>query len=177
MKFARYIPNALTITRMLLAVPLGLWLWQEKVYAALGLLIFAGITDLLDGYLAREFNWRTPSGAWLDPTADKILVTTSLITLTCKGWLPLWFALVVLARDLGLILGVASLLIRRKRIEIQPLLTGKLAVTMQNVVLLTAILLPLFSWVGQLLPVLLVLSTVVTVVSAVAYGKTLAGYK
>jgi cardiolipin synthase (CMP-forming) len=177
MKAIRHIPNTLTMIRMVLAVPLAYWLWEGKIPAALGLLVVAGITDLLDGYLAREFGWRTTLGTWLDPTADKILITTSLVTLTAKGFLPLWFCLVILGRDVGLVIGVVGLVWSGVSVKIQPLLTGKLAVTTQNLTLLLAMLLPVFTWAGRILPTMLAVATVVTAISSVGYARALASYR
>ena len=84
----RWIPNALTTIRLLLTVPLAYSLWVGDTWLALGLLSFAAISDLADGFLAREFNLRTKVGAWLDPVADKTLITTVLVTLTLKGRHP-----------------------------------------------------------------------------------------
>jgi cardiolipin synthase len=176
MKWLRHIPNALTLIRMGMAIPLAHWLLEERVFAALLLLSVAGITDLLDGYLAREFGWRTVLGAWLDPAADKILIAASLVTLTAKMQIPLWFCLVILGRDISLVIGVVGLWWRGARVKIQPLLTGKLAVVAQNLTLLTAILLPVFGWAGKIFPGMLLVATAMTALSAARYAGALASH-
>jgi cardiolipin synthase (CMP-forming) len=177
MKWTRHLPTSLTLLRLMLAIPLVCLLWQDRVLGALLLLTVAGITDLLDGYLAREFGWRTALGAWLDPAADKILITTCLVTLTAKSYLPLWYCLVTIGRDLGLVIGVSVLLFFGTKIRIRPLLSGKLATVLQNLTILAAILTPLHSRVEQAIPVMVWVSTVMTVISSVAYARVAGTYR
>lgn len=177
MRLAGYIPSTLTLIRMTLAVPLALWLWEGRIVAALGLLLAAGITDLLDGYLARKFGWRTVLGSWLDPAADKVLITTSLVILTAKAYLPLWFCVLTIGRDLGLVIGVLSLVGSGVRVKIRPLLSGKLATVAQNLTLLAAMLEPVWPRAEHFIPTMLLVSTATTVISSIAYAKTLASYR
>jgi cardiolipin synthase (CMP-forming) len=173
----RHIPVALTLFRLGLSVPLAFFLWSDRVFAALLLLVVAGTTDLLDGYLAREFSWRTSLGAWLDPAADKILITVSLVTLTAKGYLPLWFCLVTIGRDLGLVIGVTVLVLGGTRLRIRPLLTGKLATVFQNLTMLAAMLTPLHTRASTLIPAMVWVSTAMTVISSIAYARAIGEYR
>ncbi|OQV04596.1 hypothetical protein CLAIMM_09453 [Cladophialophora immunda] len=96
------LPNALTFSRLLAAPLVGYFVLQHEALLALGLFAYAGITDLVDGWLARRFHSQTVVGTVIDPMADKILMTTCVVTLTANGTLPVWLAVVVLGRDVAL---------------------------------------------------------------------------
>ena len=103
----RDIPNALCVARIIMVVPL-LWAILTGHYV-LATLLFgaAGFTDLLDGYLARRFDWHTPLGAVLDPIADKVLTIGVFVSLIVVGLIPRWLAALVIGRDVVIMLGGA----------------------------------------------------------------------
>ncbi|MEX5707001.1 CDP-alcohol phosphatidyltransferase family protein [Parafrankia sp. FMc6] len=98
------IPNLLSGLR-LLGVPLFLWLalGPEADGAALGVLAFAGISDYLDGKLARVLNQTSRLGVTLDPLADRLYIFATIAALTLRDIVPLWFALALVARDVALL--------------------------------------------------------------------------
>ncbi|CAO5232433.1 CDP-alcohol phosphatidyltransferase family protein [Frankia sp. AgKG'84/4] len=98
------IPNALSTLR-LIGVPVFLWLvlGPEADGAALGVLAFAGISDYLDGKLARALNQTSRLGVLLDPLADRLYILSTIIALTVRGIVPVWFAVLLLARDAALL--------------------------------------------------------------------------
>ena len=87
MSALKYIPNLITITRILSVVPVAWLLWIGSYQAALVLLVLAGLSDGLDGYLARRYQWFTPLGALLDPLADKLFIVTIMLVFGFKGFL------------------------------------------------------------------------------------------
>ncbi|CUA78210.1 hypothetical protein RSOLAG22IIIB_02829 [Rhizoctonia solani] len=93
------IPNALTVSRILACPVLGWAILEGRYGLATGLLFYAGVTDWVDGYLARKWNMRTVLGTILDPAADKTLMTTLTVTLAMKGLLPVPLAVIILGRD------------------------------------------------------------------------------
>jgi cardiolipin synthase len=101
----RFIPNAICIVRMLLVAPLVLWIAEGRFDAALLVLVVAGLSDGLDGFLAKRFDWRTRLGGLLDPAADKLLVVSAFASLTYVGLLPLELTLIVIGRDVVIVLG------------------------------------------------------------------------
>jgi phosphatidylglycerophosphate synthase len=102
------IPNSLTILRILLIpVYVGLLVY-ERFDAAMGVLLLAGVTDALDGTIARAANQRTRLGAFLDPLADKLLLTSGFITLSTIHLIPSWVTILVVSRDAMLLLGTAA---------------------------------------------------------------------
>ncbi|BCS87005.1 CDP-alcohol phosphatidyltransferase family protein [Pseudodesulfovibrio sediminis] len=103
------IPNILTILRIFLTPLFVMAYISENFNLAWILFAIAGLTDALDGFLARIWNQRTQLGAMLDPLADKALLVTSFICLAIKGWIPSGFTVLVVSRDVIIIGGLAVL--------------------------------------------------------------------
>ncbi|MCB1705092.1 MAG: CDP-alcohol phosphatidyltransferase family protein [Halioglobus sp.] len=101
----RQLPNSLTFARLLLALPLGWLILREQYDWALAIGAMAGVSDALDGFLARRLNALSRFGAVLDPIADKLLITVTFICLAEVGLLPWYLAIAVIARDLVIVLG------------------------------------------------------------------------
>ncbi|BDQ00158.1 CDP-alcohol phosphatidyltransferase family protein [Aquiluna sp. KACHI24] len=100
----RSVPNLLSLLRLLL-VPVFLWLLlADYLIWALVILALAGASDWLDGVIARKFNQVTELGKVLDPAADRLYIFATLIGLTINGNIPLWLAVVIIARDVMLLL-------------------------------------------------------------------------
>ncbi|KAK6518848.1 hypothetical protein TWF281_003539 [Arthrobotrys megalospora] len=104
------IPNILTVTRLVAAPVIGYLILHDQNAWALGLLAYASLTDLVDGYVARRWNLQTVIGTVLDPLADKLLMTILTVCLAVKGALPIWIAGLILGKDAGL--GVAAIYYR-----------------------------------------------------------------
>ena len=125
------IPNLLTILRILL-VPLVVILLMDSAYAmALAVFILAGVTDGLDGFLARVLKQKTLLGAYLDPLADKALIASSFITLSILGFIPGWLTVIVIARDLVILLGISLLTILSVSFQIRPVAVSKVTTALQ----------------------------------------------
>lgn len=100
----RHVPNALTILR-LLSVPVTVWLLgHDAPAAAFWLFAAAGVTDAVDGAVARLANARTWLGTWLDPLADKALLVSVFVALAAQTLLPLWLVVLVVLRDVLIVL-------------------------------------------------------------------------
>ncbi len=99
------LPNCLTLVRIL-TIPIFLeFLAYRLFWEALWVFAIGGVTDFLDGFIARRMNQRTALGAYLDPVADKLLVITSYIMLGAIEGIPMWLAVVVVTRDLLILTG------------------------------------------------------------------------
>lgn len=104
----RWIPNAISLARISM-VPLVVASVAESRYAfGVTLFFVAGFSDGIDGWLARRFNWRSELGAILDPIADKLLLIGTFLVLAWAGLVPLWFALLVITRDLLIMIGAIT---------------------------------------------------------------------
>jgi cardiolipin synthase len=119
------IPNSLTILRILL-IPcyIGLLIYGRFDQALIVLLV-AGLTDALDGLIARMKNQHTRLGAVLDPLADKLLLTSGFITLSLIHLIPLWVTILVASRDVILLLGTAVAHFTDNRVDLTPTFLGK----------------------------------------------------
>jgi len=93
------IPNLITIMRLLLVIPISVLIYQGNDLYALVLFIFAGLSDALDGYLARKYSWTSEFGQFADPLADKFLIIATLLALGFSERIPLWFIYAMLSRD------------------------------------------------------------------------------
>ena len=141
---ASSIPNILSVIRILMVLPTSWLLWQHRYVEAFVLVVIAGASDGLDGYLARRFNWRSRLGEILDPLADKFLVAAMFIIFTLQGYVPLWVPLIVLGRDLVILGGAGVYRLLFGELEINPTFVSKANTAMQLVTLclLAAALLP-----------------------------------
>ncbi|KAA0448942.1 MAG: CDP-alcohol phosphatidyltransferase family protein [Candidatus Thioglobus sp.] len=99
------LPNALSILRIILAVPVVIFLLNHQFFGAMIVFFFAGITDGLDGWIAKQYNCQSRLGSILDPAADKLLLVSSFITLYIIGLLPLWLLALIFFRDLMIVSG------------------------------------------------------------------------
>lgn len=100
-----YLPNSLTVLRLLLALPLGLLILREEYAWALGIGLLAALSDALDGFFARRLGVFSRIGAALDPIADKILITVSFVSLALVELIPWYLAIAVILRDLVIVAG------------------------------------------------------------------------
>lgn len=106
------IPNALTIVRFLLIPGFVYYFFSPMEYGiriAIVIFVVAGLTDILDGYIARKYNLITRLGIVLDPLADKLMLLTVLISITLKNQIPFWIIVVVAIKETLLILGAITL--------------------------------------------------------------------
>lgn len=127
--------DLLTISRLLLVPFFLISFLMGEFMVAFILFTIAGVTDLIDGSIARWLKKQTELGAFLDPIADKALMMTTVTCLLLAEIVPLWFFVIAVARDLSILTGLAYL--RRKKIpfELKPLITSKIG-TLSNIILI-----------------------------------------
>jgi cardiolipin synthase len=127
------LPNVITFGR-LCVVPMAFWMVVERrLDVAFFLFVLAGLSDAVDGWLARRLGGGNPIGAILDPVADKALLVTMYVTLAAVNVLPDWLAILVVFRDLVIVGGVIVLGILGQRVAIRPLYISKLNTVLQIV--------------------------------------------
>ncbi len=131
------IPNFITIIRILLIPVLAIFLLEGRLLAAFWVFVAAGVSDGLDGFLARALRQKTDFGAFLDPIADKLLLITSFVTLAVLGILPKWLAVLVVSRDILIVGGIGVLMLYERPIDIKPAFVSKITTFLQ---LLTVVL-------------------------------------
>ena len=104
----RQIPNLLSVMRILMVPPAVAALATARYRTAFVLILAAGLTDALDGYLARRFGWTSRAGSILDPLADKLLVISVFVSLSWLGFVPVWLTALVLGRDVVIVSGAVA---------------------------------------------------------------------
>jgi cardiolipin synthase len=166
--------NQLTLTRVLLAPAFviltvyGYFGWALIVFA------IAGLTDLLDGLIARKFSRRTSLGAWLDPMADKLLIVATVSVLTLPGLglvnkLPVWLTILIITRDLLIVLTVAVINLAIGRREFKPSIYGKVATATY---ILTCVVIMYFNYLERTSPIVtfgIYASAAITLISGFHY--------
>ena len=167
--------NQLTLTRVLLTPAFVILI----VYGHMGwaLIVFgvAGLTDLLDGLIARTFGPRTDLGAWLDPMADKLLIVATVGVLTLPGLgltntLPVWLTILVISRDVLIVATVAIINLAVGRREFRPSIFGKAATATY---ILTCVIMMYFNYLQTTSPIVTVgiyASALITLVSGFHYA-------
>jgi cardiolipin synthase (CMP-forming) len=110
-------------------------IWQRDLDTALILFFLSGMTDTIDGTLARRFGWTSKFGAFVDPIADKTLLTGVFLILGLRDFIPMWLVWIVIGRDILILLGAAVLRSTRRLREFPPSVFGKISTFVQ---LLTA---------------------------------------
>ena len=133
------ISNLLSISRLLLTIPLFLFLSKENYYVVLVICLIAYITDLLDGYFARKLNQISDFGKIIDPLADKVFVFVLAIMLLLQGKIPVWFFAVIAGRDILILLGGLLMKDKSKQIPASNIY-GKVTVVIVAVALLLSML-------------------------------------
>ncbi len=124
-------PNFISLGR-LLSVPFIIWciLSNSLLWAFWGM-VLAGLSDILDGLLARTLHLRTVLGSYLDPIADKSLLVGVFIALGLKAWIPLWLVILVVFRDILIVVGMVLLMMLDKPITSNPIFISKLNTFLQ----------------------------------------------
>lgn len=166
----RDIPNALTVARILLTVPAIALLSLRHYSATLILLAIAGVSDALDGYLAKRFGWTSRFGALADPLADKFLLVASFFTLGWLGLIPWWLVGLVILRDVVIVAGALTYHFQVSELRADPTPISKLNTSAQIVLVVLVVAdagpLPLPDWV---IPGLMGLTAITTVWSGADY--------
>jgi cardiolipin synthase len=125
------IPNLITLTRILLTPLFIIFLIAGRYRQALIIFILAGLSDLADGLIARWWQQKSRLGSYLDPLADKLLMSTSFVALSISHSIPSWLTVMVISRDVILGLGALILRLTDYPLVIKPSLAGKLTTTVQ----------------------------------------------
>ena len=164
------IPNLLTLARIAAVPVLILFLYEGRYGAALAVFMLAGITDGLDGWIAKRFKCVTRLGSILDPLADKILIVGTYVMLVLAGDLPFWLILLIGFRDLGIIAGVLVLNTLNGHVQMQPSLLSKVNTFLQiSLVILVMVERIGFIALEPVAEILLWFVAVTTVASAIHY--------
>ena len=168
------LPNFITLLR-LTALPFFLLAIADGRFGiALGLFVAAGVSDGIDGYLARRFAMKSALGAYLDPIADKLLLTSSYVFLAIPAYpgrvrIPVWLAVMVLSRDFLLLLVSLLLILASGRKRFPPTWVGKVTTVVQILTVLFVLCANLWDWPRPLILVAFGAAATMTVLSGFDY--------
>lgn len=133
------IPNLISLARVIL-VPVVFWLLLTgQTQWAFVLFVIAGISDGVDGYLAKRYGWTTELGAYLDPLADKLLIVSIFVALGVKAALPSWLVIAVVSRDILIVMGVVLSWLLNHPVRIKPAIVSKVN-TVSQIILAATVL-------------------------------------
>jgi cardiolipin synthase (CMP-forming) len=167
------IPNLITLGRVIL-VPIVFWLLLNgQLQAAFLAFVVAGISDAVDGFLAKRFGWETELGAYLDPIADKLLIVCIFIALGVTGRLPSWVVIAVVTRDVLIVIGVVLSWLMNHPTPMKPIVVSKMNTVAQIVLAATVLADEAFNLnLRGVVIGLTWLTAVTTIASLVAYLRT-----
>ena len=163
------LPNLLSLTRVLLIPIFVILIMQHRFGWALLTYAVAGVTDGVDGLIARITRQRTELGAYLDPIADKLLLSAGFITLAIINLLPSWLTVIVITRDLIILLGFFIFILTNRRPKIQPLLVSKVTTGFQISTILLVLLTVYHPSFKLLVPIAIYGTLIFTIISGVHY--------
>ena len=168
------IPNLITLGRILL-VPVLVWaIASGEMLAAFILFLIAGISDAIDGFLAKRFGMTSEIGAYLDPLADKALIVSIYVALGITGAVPRWLVILVVSRDIMIVTAVIVSWLFGKPIPMKPLMVSKLNTVAQ--VALAALILAALGFGFKSSPYDLILMGFVTVFTLISVSLYLVGW-
>jgi cardiolipin synthase len=166
--------NQLTLLRMLLIPAFIALIVEGERGWALTVFAIAGITDGLDGLIARRSGQKTTLGAWLDPMADKLMLTSSFVVLTIPGLglanrLPFWLTALVISRDVGIVITVAIVNLAVGRRTFHPTIYGKSATVIYIVTVSMAMLFNFLGYHSPIVDLCVYASMAITLISGIHY--------
>ncbi len=163
------VPNTLTITRIVIIPILITTIIYNQYFYALILFAVAALTDMLDGLLARLTNQKTVLGTFLDPLADKFLLVSSFIIFSVYGWIPKWFAIIVISRDIIVVIGCFLLYMITNTLKVEPVLLGKAAIAFELFILAYVLLNINITTLPPVHEGVFILSAAITAISGLQY--------
>ncbi|MBK9081971.1 MAG: CDP-alcohol phosphatidyltransferase family protein [Rhizobiales bacterium] len=124
--FLASLPNIITLGRLILVPIIIVMIASSRWDEAFLVFVLAGVSDAVDGFLAKRFDLRTELGSYLDPIADKALLVSIYVTLAIRDVIPPWIAILVVSRDVMIVGAVIMSWLLAKPVEIRPLVVSKL---------------------------------------------------
>ncbi|MEG3620172.1 CDP-alcohol phosphatidyltransferase family protein [Magnetovibrio sp. PR-2] len=165
------LPNIITLLRIG-ATPVVVWLIVEgHLIWAFWVFVAAGVSDALDGFLAKQFDMETELGKYLDPIADKALLVSTYITLGINGYIPNWLVILVVFRDIAIVGGALLFETMTHSLTMQPLMISKLNTALQIVLVCAVMAVVGYSVeLHGILDVLVSVTAVATIASGLTYA-------
>jgi len=163
------LPNLLTLTRVLMIPFFVIFIINKRFEWALVTFVIAGITDGIDGLLARITHQRTELGAYLDPIADKLLLFAAFITLAIVEIIPSWLVVIIITRDVIILVGFLVMILTSYHPKINPSLLSKITTTFQIITIVLVLMSGYYPAFKQLSFVAIYGTAVITILSGSHY--------
>lgn len=170
------VPNMITMTRILLTPVFIIFLLEDEFLWALVIFIACGLSDGLDGMIARLYKQKSRLGAYLDPLADKLVLASAYVVLAVVRSLPSWLAVMVLARDFLILLGVLIISLNRIDLKIRPSILSKINTCFQFTTVLAVLSKPYMTFQPLFYSFLLYVTALLTIASGLHYIHSWFGY-
>ena len=167
------LPNAISIIRIILTVPIVIALLKEHYLLTLLLFLVAGISDALDGWIAKQFSLQSRLGSILDPIADKVLLTCTFITLYWIEILPLWILMIIFVRDVIIIAGALGYFLGEEGSDndlLEPSLISKVNTVLQIALVIYLLVIQLYIGIDGFQDMILIIVATSTALSGADYG-------
>lgn len=165
----RHLPNVITALRILFTPLLFMLIVSGEYSLALACLVVMGISDGVDGFLAKTYKWCSTLGEQLDPLADKLMLVFAFVALAIVGLVPIWFVVLVAGRDVLLVLGSVARLLLSGRLSVQPVWMSKVSTFLQIVLAFCALAQPIWSIFGEVTLGLTYITAATVVISGAIY--------
>lgn len=133
------VPNLITAIRIVLAPIFIIYLINDQFLPGLVVFVICGVSDGLDGLIARLFNQKSRLGSYLDPLADKLILVSAFVTLAIRGFLPAWLTVMVISRDVMILLGVFVLFLNGLKFSIKPFFSSKITTCLQFITVIVVL--------------------------------------
>ena len=169
-KYFIFIPNLLSIIRIGLVYPILNNILMSNFLVSLGYFLIASLTDALDGFLARRMNWQTYLGTILDPVADKLLLSGTILFLWLNSYIPIYIFVIFIGRDIAILLGAAVHMTLIESETPLPNILGKLTTGLQIAYIVIVFIFEIFKVVASLL-LLDIFIVIVTLLSLLVYSR------
>jgi len=163
------IPNLITTMRIILAPIFVIYIINDELINGLVILIITGLSDGIDGMVARLFNQKSKLGSYLDPLADKIILVSAFVALSIRGFLPSWLTVMVISRDILILIGIFVLFLNEKKIEIRPVVSSKITTCLQFLTVILVLSKDYVSDLAKYYPFVFYLTAIFTAASFLQY--------
>ena len=167
----KHVPNLLTIVRFFLIPAILVLIFQDKYVEAFIILTISGTTDILDGYIARKFNFVSDFGKLMDPLADKLTQISILVTLCIKEIVPIWMIIIIFLKEIIMIAGASFLY--KKDLVFSSKWWGKLATVIFYIAIATSLIIRYFSFAWHFDIYIYYIALITTLFSLAMYFKAI----
>ncbi|MBW2609013.1 MAG: CDP-alcohol phosphatidyltransferase family protein [Deltaproteobacteria bacterium] len=163
------VSNLITSIRIILAPIFIIYLINDQLLSGLVVFVICGVSDGVDGLVARLFKQKSRLGTYLDPLADKIILISAFVVLAVRGLLPSWLTVMVISRDTLILLGVIVIYINNMKLDIKPSLTSKITTCLQFITVIAVLSHGYISFISGFIIYLYYITALFTIISGLHY--------